>query len=402
MRGAGWRHTVASSRNQEVRQGIGAAMQTSLEVRSRITKAGKLELWLEEVPLPEPATDEVVVRIEAAPINPSDLLLLLGPADLTTLRASGPPGRPTVTAEIPEPLRAGAAGRLDQALPVGNEGAGTVIAAGADARALVGRVVALRGPGMYATHRVAKGASCMVLPEGTPARVGAAAFINPLTALGMIETMRREGHTALVHTAAASNVGQMLLRLCHAERIGLVNVVRSTAQERLLRELGAEHVVDSSRPTFFADLVEALARTKATLAFDAIGGGAMAGTILTAMEVVASRGATIYSRYGSSVHKQVYLYGSLDPGPTVLERKFGLAWSVGGWLLTWFLEKVGPDHAKRMQERVASELTTTFASQYKEEVSLAEALAPSTIAAYGKRATGAKYLIVPTRDTLQA
>ena len=371
-------------------------MKTSLEIRSRIASPGTLEVWLEETTLPEIAADEVLVRIEAAPINPSDLLLLLGPVDPKELQASGSPTRPRVTAEVPEARRGAVAGRLDQSLAVGNEGAGTVLDAGADARALVGRTVAVRG-GTYATHRVVTAAHCLVLPEGASARQGAAAFINPLTVLGMLETMRREGHTALVHTAAASNVGQMLVRLTRAEGVGLVNVVRSQAQGELLRGMGAEHVVDSSRPTFFADLVEAVAKTKATLAFDAIGGGPLAGTLLAAMEVVATRNATTYSRYGSPIHKQVYIYGSLDPSPTVLDRNFGLGFGVGGWLLTWFLEKIGPADAKRLMDRALAGLTTTFASHYKEEISLTEALDPATIVAYSQRATGAKYLIVPTK-----
>ncbi len=373
------------------------AAVVGLELRSKITSGGALELSLAEVTAPALAADEVLLRVEASPINPSDLGLLLGPADLSTLRARGSAERPTVTASVPAARLATVAGRLNQSLPVGNEGAGVVIAAGAEARALVGRTVATRTLGMYAQYRVAKVADCLVLAEGTTARQGASAFINPLTVLGMVETMRREGHHALVHTAAASNLGQMLQRICLAESIALVNIVRSPEQAALLRGLGAQWVVDSSAPTFARDLDEAVAATGATLAFDAIGGGTLAGTILTSMEQAASRALTTYNRYGSATHKQVYIYGGLDVGPTTFARNFGVAWGVGGWLMTWFLQKVGPEVAQRLRDRVAAELTTTFASHYTAELSLAEALSPDAILAYSKRATGAKYLITPDR-----
>jgi NADPH:quinone reductase-like Zn-dependent oxidoreductase len=373
------------------------ATLSGLELRSKITTAGALELSLEDVKVPTLAPDEVLLRVEAAPINPSDLGLLLGPADVATLRAGGTAARPTATASVPSARLASVAARLDQSMPVGNEGAGVVLRAGADARSLVGRTLATRTPGMYAQYRVAKVADCIVLPEGTTAKDGAAAFINPLTVLGMIETMRREGHTALVHTAAASNLGQMLLRACLAEEIALVNIVRSPAQVSMLRELGATHVLDSTSASFARDLTDAVAKTGATLAFDAIGGGTLAATILASMEEAAARKATGYQRYGSSIHKQVYIYGGLDTGPTEIPRHFGMAWGVGGWLMTWFLEKIGPEGAGRLRERVARELTTTFASRYSREISLTEALSPSVIAAYGKRATGEKYLVTPNK-----
>ncbi len=373
------------------------AGMTGLALRSRITAGGKLELWLEEETTPEPAADEVVLRVEAAPINPSDFGLLLGPADASTLQFGGTAERPVVTGTVPPARLAGVAGRLDAAMPVGNEGAGTVVAAGADARALAGRVVAALGGGMYAQYRVLKAADCLVLPEGTPARAGASAFVNPLTALGMVETMRREGHTALVHTAAASNLGQMLNRICLADGIPLVNIVRNAQQAGVLRGIGAKYVLDSTSPNFAADLTEALAETGATLAFDAIGGGTMAGTILAAMEAAQSRKLASYSRYGSSVQKQVYIYGSLDPGPKVIAGNFGMAWGVGGWLVTSFLRNVGREGAARLRARVVSELTTTFASHYTAEISLAEALSRDAIAAYSRRATGEKYLINPNR-----
>lgn len=381
-----------------VSRSLGDARTAGLEIRSKITSEGELQVWLADATAPTLAADEVLVRVEAAPVNPSDLGLLLGPVDLATIRSAGSAERPIAIGSVPKTRLAGVAGRLDEALVVGNEGAGTVLDAGADARALIGRTVATRTPGMYARYRVAKIADCMVLPAGTTAGDGASAFVNPLTALGMVESMRREGHTALVHTAAASNLGQMLNRLCLADGIALVNVVRTGEQIRILRELGATHVLDSTSPTFVADLTAALEETGATLAFDAIGGGSLAATILSCMERAVNRGAAVYSRYGSSTHKAVYIYGGLDTTPTVIPRDFGMAWSIGGWLVFSFMEKIGTHDAQRLRDRVAAELKTTFASRYTAEISLAEALAPENIAAYAKRATGEKYLIVPHKS----
>jgi NADPH:quinone reductase-like Zn-dependent oxidoreductase len=369
---------------------------SGLELRSTVTSGAQLELSLVEVAVPEPGPGQVVLRVEAAPINPSDLGLLLGPADLSTLHAGGSPEQPTLTASVPASRMGMVAARLDESMPVGNEGAGTVVAAGAGAEALVGRVLATVTPGMYAQYRVASAEACIVLAEGATAREGASAFVNPLTALGMVETMRLEGHTALVHTAAASNLGQMLVRVCLADGVPLVNIVRSPAQVALLRELGATHVLDSTADGFAADLTDALAETGATLAFDAIGGGTLASTILTAMEAAINRSAASYSRYGSATHKQVYLYGSLDFGPTTLTRSFGMAWGIGGWLLTPFLGRLGMAGTMALRDRVAAELTTTFASHYTAEVSLAGALSPESVAAYARPKTGEKYLINPT------
>jgi NADPH2:quinone reductase len=373
------------------------AAKSGLELRSKITRDGTLELWLDEVATPVPAADEVVLRVEATPINPSDLVTLLGPVDMATLRSGGTPERPVTTASVPQSRLAFVAARLDQPMLVGNEGAGIVIDAGSEARELIGRAVAARASGMYAQYRVLKSSDCLVLPEGTSPKVGAAAFINPLTALGMVETMRREGHTALVHTAAASNLGQMLNRLCREEGIALVNIVRSSRHVALLHELGARYVLDSTTASFANDLTDAVAETGATLGFDAIGGGPMAATILSCMEKALSRKATAYNTYGSPVHKQVYIYGGLDARPTDLPRNFGMAWGVGGWLMPWYLRRIGPRDTQRLHERVAAELTTTFASRYTAEVSLSEALAPPIIAAYNKRATDEKYLITPHR-----
>ena len=339
----------------------------------------------------------MVVCVEATPISPSDLALLLGPADVAAARSTGTPDRPITIAPI-APQRLGMVrARIDQSLAVGNEGAGVVIDAGDAARALIGKTVSIVAGGMYAQYRVVRAADCMVLPEGATPAQGASAFVNPMTALSMIETMRREGHTALVHTAAASNLGQMLVRICLNDGIPLINIVRSPAQVELLRSLGATHVLDSTTPTFRADLTEALSTTGATLAFDAISGGPLAGQILSCMEVAANRRAKGYSRYGTSVHKQVYIYGRLDLRPTELDASAGLAWSVGGWLLTTFLAKAGPEVMQRLRARVLAELTTTFASHYTATISLRDALNPDTIRAYNKRATGEKFLIDPSR-----
>jgi NADPH:quinone reductase-like Zn-dependent oxidoreductase len=370
-----------------------------LQLRSLVKASGELEVSLARVATPEPESDEVVVRIEASPINPSDLGLLLGPADLGAIRLSGAPGAPVATAPIPAPFMRAMAGRVDQSLPVGNEGAGVVIAAGASeaAQALLGKTVAILGGAMYAQYRTIKAADCLRLPaDATPAD-GASCFVNPLTALGMVATMRAEGHAALAHTAAASNLGQMLNRICLKDGVALVNIVRSAEQEQILRAIGAPYVCDSSAPNFMETLIDALAETGATIAFDAIGGGKLAGQILTGMEAAANRKAGGYSRYGSTVHKQVYIYGGLDTGPTELTRGFGMAWGVGGWLLTPFLAKIGPVESQTLRQRVADELKTTFASHYTREISLAEALQPDVIAAYAKKATGEKFLINPNK-----
>jgi NADPH:quinone reductase len=371
-----------------------------LQLRSTVTKEGIVEVSLTSVPIPEPKPDEVVVRVDASPINPSDLGLMFGGADLATAKISGTPDNPVVTASIPPAMLNAMAGRVGQALPIGNEGAGVVVRAGSSeqARSLMGKTVAILGGAMYAQFRCIKASQCLVLPQGTTPAEGASCFVNPLTALGMVETMRREGHLALVHTAAASNLGQMLNKICSKDGIGLVNIVRKQEHVNVLTAIGAKHVVSSSAPTFIDDLTEALVATGATLAFDAIGGGRLASQILSCMEAAANRTAKEYSRYGSTTHKQVYIYGGLDRGPTELIRGFGMAWGVGGWLLTAFLQKIGPEAAQKLRERVAAEIKTTFASQYTKEVSLAEALRLEEIAIYGKQATGQKYLINPNKD----
>jgi NADPH:quinone reductase-like Zn-dependent oxidoreductase len=372
---------------------------TGLQLRSLITKSGELELSLVEMPIPEPAADQVVVKVEATPINPSDLGLLIGPADMSTAKASGSGADIKVTAKVPQQALPFIAARLDQAMPVGNEGAGTVIKAGSSeaAQALLGKTVSAVGGSMYSQYRLLKATDCQPLPAGTTAAEGASWFVNPLTALGMTETMKREGHKALVHTAAASNLGQMLNKICLEDGIPLVNIVRSAEQAKLLRGIGAKHVVDSTSANFTEELTQALVETGATIAFDAIGGGKLASQILTSMELALNKTAKEYSRYGSTTHKQVYIYGSLNTGPVELTRNYGTAWGVGGWLLTPFLQKIGRPGQAPLRERVVKSLKTTFASHYTKVVSLPEVLDLKNIAVYGKRATGEKFLINPNK-----
>lgn len=372
---------------------------TALQLRSLVKKSGELELSLQSVPVPQPADDEVLVRVEATPINPSDLALLFGLADMSTAKASGTAANPVITAQVPEKMMRGLTARLDESMPVGNEGAGTVVKAGSspEAQALVGKTVAILGGAMYGQYRAVKAKQALLLPAGTTAAEGASCFVNPLTSLSMTEVMRREGHKALVHTAAASNLGQMLNKICMKDGIALVNIVRKPEQAEILKKIGAKYVVDSSSPSFMEDLTKALIETGATLCFDAIGGGKLASQVLTCMEAAANANAKEYSRYGSNVHKQVYVYGGLDRGPTELTRSFGMQWGVGGWLLTPFLQRIGFADAQKLRERVAAELKTTFASHYTREVSLAEALSLDAINAYGKQATGTKYLITPQK-----
>jgi NADPH2:quinone reductase len=371
----------------------------ALQLRSLVRADQILELSLDTVEVPSPGPGEVVIRLEASPINPSDLGLLFAGADMSAAATAGTADRPVITAPIPDVAMPALAGRLDTPMAVGNEGAGTVVAAGssASARALLGRTVAVAGGGMYSQYRCVDASLCLELPDGTTAAEGASAFVNPLTALGMVETMRLENHVALVHTAAASNLGQMLNRLCLEEQIPLVNIVRKTEQEDILKAGGAAYVCNSTSPTFMRELVDALKSTSATLAFDAVGGGKLASQILTCMEAAAGAATEGYSRYGSSTHKQVYIYGGLDRGPTVLTRSFGMAWGIGGWLLTPFLQRIGSENTNRLRHRVAANLKTTFASNYTDEVSLSGALQLDAITTYAQQATGSKFLITPNR-----
>jgi NADPH:quinone reductase-like Zn-dependent oxidoreductase len=373
-----------------------ADITTGLELRSLIKSSGELEISLQQVAIPAPGADEIVVRVEASPINPSDLGLLLGAADPATARVSGAGASAVVNATVAQANMKAMAGRLDESMPVGNEGAGTVVKAGSsrEAQALLGKMVAAIGGAMYAQYRVIKAKDVLPLPDGTTAAEGASCFVNPLTSLGMTETMKREGHTALVHTAAASNLGQMLNKICQKDGIGLVNIVRSETQEKLLRNIGAKYVVNSTAPTFYDDLVAALEATGATIAFDATGGGKLQGQILHAMEAAAVKAMKVYSRYGSTTHKQVYVYGRLEPRPIELTPP-GMAWGMGGWLLFPFLQKIGKDDAAKLRARVVAELKTTFASHYTKTISLQDVLNLDNLRAYAKRATGEKYLINP-------
>ena len=370
---------------------------TNLTMLTLVKPEGELEVFFERRPMPEPAPHEVLVKILATPINPSDLGLLFGAADMASARASQRDGLPVVTADIPAPGMRAMAPRVGQALPIGNEGCGLVVKAGTspDAQALLGKTVAVLGGEIYAEYRCLPAAMCMELPDGTDPKDGASCFVNPLTSLAFTETMRMEGHSALVHTAAASNLGQMLVKICAKDGIPLVNIVRSDAQVALLKAIGAEYIVNSSDEDFLDKLTAALVKTGATCGFDAIGGGKLAGQILACMESAAVKRMTTYSRYGSDTFKQVYIYGALDVGPTLLNRSFGFSWSLSGFLLTPFMQKAGADVVGRMRKRVVDELTTTFKSHYSHEMSLTDALSLDVLSQYNAKRTGEKYLIRP-------
>ena len=371
---------------------------TYLQLLSTVSEDGTLTMEMAEQPMPTPKPDQIIVRIEATPINPSDHGVMFGWADISAAKSTGAGKDRVLTAPIIPQGMSRMKARFGQALPIGNEGAGTVVAAGDDAYAqsLMGKVVAVMGGGMYGEYRCVPAMMAMPLLEGDTAKDGASSFVNPLTALSMCETMRMEGHTALVHTAAASNLGQMLNRICQADGVQLVNIVRRAEQAKLLRDMGAKYVCNSSDDDFMATLTDAIHETGATLAFDATGGGGLASQILSAMEAAAARTPGAYSIYGSVAHKQVYLYGSLDMSPTTLNRAYGMAWGVGGWLLPNFLAKAGQEVAARLRARVAKELKTTFASHYTDEISLADALDADMVKRYNAKKTGEKFLINPT------
>lgn len=376
-------------------------MKSSLQLQSTFRDSGFIEVSLATVEVPTPAANEVLVRVEATPINPSDLGTLLGPADMSGAEQKQNSGVPTLLAPVPAERRGALAARLEKSLPIGNEGAGVVVEAGESpqAQALLGKTVAVLGGAMYTQYRCIAAQACLPLPDGTSAKQGASCFVNPLTAIGMVETMKLENHSALVHTAAASNLGQMLNKLCIADGVSLVNIVRSEAQVKVLRDIGAKFVCDSSAQSFMDDLCHALEETGATLAFDAIGGGQLASQILTAMERVQSANPRPENRYGSTVHKQVYSYGMLDLSPTILDRSYGMAWGIGGWLLTAFMTRVGPERGQELRERVANEITTTFASHYTDEISMRQALEVPIAQRYQRKSTGEKFLINPTMDS---
>ena len=368
-------------------------MTKSKQIKSNISKDGLLTISIDEVDIPEPADGEVLIKVQATPINPSDLGLLVGPADISSLNVIEEGSK--VEMKVPDNLIRSVSARFDQNLPVGNEGAGFVESAGKGAEHLIGKTVGLAGGAMYSEYRCVPASSCLVMNEKTSAEQAASCFVNPLTALGMVETMRMENHTGLVHTAAASNLGQMLIKICSSENVPLVNIVRKEEHVELLKSLGAENVCNSSLETFMDDLVDCLVKTGATLGFDATGGGKLASQILTAMEIAANKTATEYSRYGSDQYKQVYIYGGLDRNPTTLTRSFGFSWGLGGWLLTPFIGKIGMERFGELRQKVADEIDTTFLSKYSQIISLEEALFAENIMAYTKQATGEKYLIKP-------
>ena len=369
--------------------------ESAKELRTEITSKGKLKLSIASIDMPMPSADQVLIRVEATPINPSDLILLIGPADINTLKVSGKAASPEVTMDISAAMMSTVAARLDQSLPVGNEGAGTVVAAGKNVHDFIGKVVGVAGGAMYTEYRCVPASSCLVMHPGTTPAESASCFVNPLTVLGMIETMRMENHTALVHTAAASNLGQMLVKVCLADKVPLVNIVRKPAQVELLKSIGAKYICNSADDDFMDQLVAALIETGATLGFDATGGGKLASQILAAMEISANKAASEYNRYGSDTYKQVYIYGGLDRSVTTLNRAFGMCWGLGGWLLTPLIRRVGTETFRKMRQRVTDEINTTFASTYTQEISLAQALSADTIRTYAKQATGEKFLITP-------
>lgn len=372
---------------------------TGRELRSTVQDDGTLRLTLEDVVLDPPGPGEIVVRVEGAPINPSDLGLLIGPADVGSVRATGSGDRPVLEFDIPEQRRAAVASRAGHSLAVGNEGAGVVVAAGEDVQDWMGRRVGMIGGAMFADLKTIRTRDALPLPDGVTSAQGAALTVNPLTALGFVETARTEGHTAIVHTAAASSLGQMLQRVCTADGVPLVNIVRSDEQVALMRGLGATHVLNSRDADFRARLADAIGETGATVAFDPIGGGTLGSDIMGAMEQAAAARMTEYSRYGSNTFKQLYIYGWLDMSPIMLDRRsFGFQWSVSGWLLTPFLQKAGAETVMRLRKRVFDEMTTTFATRYTRTIGLTEALDPEILRAYEAKVTGEKYLIDPTRN----
>lgn len=370
------------------------------QMLSTLSEDAELRMELVEKPFPTPQSHEVVIRVEATPINPSDQGVMFGWSNMSSASSDGSGAKTVLKAPVTPQGMGIMKARIGQSLPVGNEGAGTVVAAGdsPEAQALMGKTVAALSGSMYAEYCTVPAMSCLPLLPEHSAKDGASCFVNPLTALSMVETMKLEGHTALVHTAAASNLGQMLNKICQADGVELVNIVRREEQAAILKDLGAKYVVNSLADSFMKDLTDAIHATGATLAFDATGGGQLASHILTAMEGAAARTPGAYSIYGSIKHKQVYLYGGLDVSPTTLTRGYGMAWGVGGWLLPNFLAKIGMEAGNKLRMRVAKELKTTFASHYTDEISLAEALDADIVARYFAKTTGEKFLICPQKD----
>ena len=373
----------------------------SKEIRSTVTGEGNIEISIAKVDKPIPADDEVLIEVHAAPINPSDIgLLITFAGDLSNINISGSGDDLVASMKIHPGLMASMKSRLDKSLTVGNEGSGIVVDAGKNAEELIGKTVGLAGGSMYSQYICVPAINCLVMEEGTTPKEAASSFVNPLTALSFIETMKMENHSAIVHTAAASNLGQMLVKICKDDEIPLVNIVRKQEQVDMLKNIGAEYVCNTSDPDFMDTLVKAIMETGATLGFDATGGGnsgELPGQILSAMEAAANKTSKEYSRYGSETFKQVYIYGGLDQSPTILKRSYGMSWGLGGWLLTPMLGKIGMDKFQTMRARIAKEIKTTFASTYIREISLEEMLQPEVINSYAKHKTGNKYLVNPQK-----
>lgn len=365
---------------------------TGNQLFTTLTPDGKLTLEVAQSEFPAPTGNQVLVKMEAAPINPSDLAILTSAADFEGADYSA--GK--VVAEMPEPFLSGQKGRHGQRLPAGNEGAGTVIATGDSdmAKALMGQRVACVPGHAFSQYAIAEAMMCIPLGDHS-AETGASNFVNPMTALGFVETAKMEGHEAIIHLAAASNLGQMLNRICVEDGMKLVNIVRKDEHVELLKSQGAKYVVNSSAPTYMADLRDAIKETGAYLGFDPIGGGQASDGVLKAMEQVASAQMGEFSRYGSNQQKKMYIYGRLDLSPTILTPSYGLQWSVAGWLLTPFLQRAGMETVGRMRKRVQDNLTTTFASQYKAKVTLEQMLEKDAICDYRQMKTGEKYLVTP-------
>ena len=363
---------------------------TGKQLTTQLDADGTLTLQLNDKTWDAPKAGQVLVKIEASPINPSDLGLLFASAD--TENAVYTPGK--IVAKMPDNATRAMKARHGMAMPAGNEAAGTVVAAGEGAEHLMGKRIACVPGSAYGTYAYAEAQMAFPVDDNVTAEQAASSFVNPMTALGFTETMKLEGYTGIVHAAAASNLGQMLVKICLEDNIPLVNIVRSDEQVKLLKDLGATHVLNMTDADFMPKLIDAIAETKAMLGFDPIGGGTLAGQILTAMEAAASRGAA-FSRYGSSEPKKVYIYGALDIGPTILNRAFGLTWDLAGWLLTPFMMKAGMEIVGRMRMRVMKDLTTTFASHYQMRGSLEDMLTKEAVSVYNARRTGEKYLVVP-------
>ncbi|PPR76922.1 MAG: hypothetical protein CFH01_01774 [Alphaproteobacteria bacterium MarineAlpha2_Bin1] len=374
----------------------------SREIRSEVTKDGKIIISIAKVPVIFPKKDEVLVKIEASPINPSDLgrLITFG-ADLNNINILGSGDETVTTIEINNKLLNSLKNRIGKSMNVGNEGAGIIVESGKDSKRLLGKIVGLAGGGMYSEYRCVKAKSCLVMSDGTSAREAASSFVNPLTALGFIETMKLENHKAIVHTAAASNLGKMLVKLCKNESIPLINIVRSAKQVENLKKIGAEFVLNMNDNLFMEDLINAIKETGATLGFDATGGGndgKLVGQILSSMEIAASTKSKEYLMYGSESFKQIYIYGVLDRNPIVLKNSFGFYWGIGGWLLMPMIKKFGLVAFQNMREKVAREIKTTFRSEYKKIISFEEMLQPEIIRDFSRQSTGEKYLLDPWKQ----